>query len=337
MRQGTFPSTLRGDMDDAPKSDDFDAAVGGRAEPEIELPVVAGRQCVPVRLLPHLTNWWPLSPDRVAELLGTGEPLQGHRWEIFAYLLRRDGTYSKVLPGVWANLSEKLAALAAELKKAEVVPELGRKEWERRSVETLPSACFLWRNELEAQFSTTYKRHRFIRARPEVRPRTKAEYAGELRMLVRSDDSADFDGMQRRALDDTTTLDGDGSLYFAPVLTREARQLAFEGFDEHFPGVAKLQSQGGRSVRNKGRRDVLVPLIEKAQEMCDERFDTASVWARLCVMADQRPPPPPLIGRDDDGALRFRRGSLDKVAFFKRSDLSKRLRRQAEKARSGYR
>jgi hypothetical protein len=293
MRQGTLPGTLRGDMDDAPKSHDFDAAVGGHAEPEIELPVVAGRQCVPVRLLPHLTNWWPLSPDRVAELLGTGEPLQGHRWEIFAYLLRRDGTYSKVLPGVWANLSEKLSVLAADLNRSEVVPELGREEWERRSVETLPSACFLWRDELEAQYSKTYKRHRFVRARPEARPKTEAEYADELQKLIHSGDAADFDRIQQQALDVTTTLDGDGSLYFSPVLTREARQLAFEGFDRPVPAEAEPQSHGVRSVSYKGRRDVLVPLIEKAQDMCDDRFDTASVWAKLCAMADQKPPPPP--------------------------------------------
>lgn len=198
--------------------------------PEIDLPLIQGRQCVPVRLLPFMTNWWPLSPDRIAELLGAGEPLHGSRWRIHSNVLVNGGGFTRVLPGTWASISRKLEVLAIELRRSEELEGQKEDEWERRSVELLPAACFVWRDELEPEYERTYKKHTFIRRRAGVRLHSEIEAAAELEVLVHSIDPVQLERIQQRALDDTIQLDGDGSLNFAPVMTEKDLQLAFEGF-----------------------------------------------------------------------------------------------------------
>ena len=78
--------------------------------------------------------------------------------------------------------------------------------------------------------------------------------------------------------------------------------------------------------------DVMTPLIGKAQAASSDPLDVAEVWAAMCAMADLRPPPAPLIGRDDE-SLKYRSGGADVVELFTRKKLGQRLKRMAEKAR----
>ena len=201
-----------------------------RDQCEVVLPELDGRECVPVRLLPFLTNWRPLSPDRITELLGAGEPLRGLRWRISAYILRKDATRIRVLPAAWARLTEKLAVLAFDLRRSEEFEGQNNDEWERRSVAMLPAACFVWRDELEAEYERTFRNHAFIRLGPGAKQLSEAESEAELAALTSSTDPAEIDGIQERALEATTCLEGDGSLHFAPLLTEAEHEMAFEGF-----------------------------------------------------------------------------------------------------------
>lgn len=69
------------------------------------------------------------------------------------------------------------------------------------------------------------------------------------------------------------------------------------------------------------RRDVLAPVIERAQSMCDgDKTDTAKVWAQLEVLADNEVPP--LLAATDKG-IKYSHKSKNK--YFTRDALDKRL------------
>ena len=88
-------------------------------------------------------------------------------------------------------------------------------------------------------------------------------------------------------------------------------------------------------VRKEGgtRRDELTPLIDDAVHACGGTEDPSRVWAHLCKIAEGKSPPPPLICRDDTGALKYRQANSDVPGFFDIKALRKRLRRRADKAR----
>ena len=46
----------------------------------MKLPIVDGRECVPVRLLPFLTRRQTLSPDNVAQAFSRSHPFGARRW-----------------------------------------------------------------------------------------------------------------------------------------------------------------------------------------------------------------------------------------------------------------
>lgn len=93
------------------------------------------------------------------------------------------------------------------------------------------------------------------------------------------------------------------------------------------PVPVQAQSNTGRvhKAAGGGRRDVLAPLIERAQADSSDPSDVAQVWARLRRMAERDDRPPPLYGLDDAGIMYDKGG---KPATFTRDALSKRLGRQ---------
>lgn len=75
------------------------------------------------------------------------------------------------------------------------------------------------------------------------------------------------------------------------------------------------------------RRDLLTPLVVKAQNTCDDRYDTAAVFTVLKSWAEQKTPPAPLEGLTEDGKIQWR-DSNDKLQALRRSALAKRLKSQ---------
>ena len=70
------------------------------------------------------------------------------------------------------------------------------------------------------------------------------------------------------------------------------------------------------------RRDVLTPVIERAQRRCHNSKDSAEVWANLLVLAEKKSAP--LFGATDEGLQYLKGGD---AAIFTRDALSKRLAR----------
>ena len=112
--------------------------------------VIEGREAIPVRAIPLLTDWEVLSPDELAQAL-TGEDEFSRSF--------RDLTAYRLVGGVavsqrwWANGPvRKLQALTERIKHTEITHEIGYDQWKSESLPLLPDGVYLWRDEFERCF-----------------------------------------------------------------------------------------------------------------------------------------------------------------------------------------
>ena len=109
---------------------------------------VDGRWCVPVRMLPYLTDWDPLSPDVVASMFARSNLIL-HKWSLISYRLHVDSTYTEVSPQSWATIEANLRDLAAGMATKGQL----HMEWQKAAVEELPAHVFVWLDELTEKSS----------------------------------------------------------------------------------------------------------------------------------------------------------------------------------------
>ena len=83
------------------------------------------------------------------------------------------------------------------------------------------------------------------------------------------------------------------------------------------------------SPRKLQRRDLLAPLIERAQRECSDPLDTPAVFAVLMRMTEAREKP--FIGGITEDGIQWEDGD-DKMHYFSKKMLSDRLRRQVKHA-----
>jgi hypothetical protein len=116
--------------------------------------LIDGREAVPVRAIPLLTNWETMSPDIVARALAWDEDsIRFEGLQAFHYDNR-----PRALPATWwENVAcRKLRALRDSIKAAELTHETGLQEWRQKSIEVLPAGVFVWRDEFEPMHCRRY-------------------------------------------------------------------------------------------------------------------------------------------------------------------------------------
>lgn len=121
--------------------------------------VIEGREAVPVRAIPFLTDWNFLYPDVLAETLaGTGGETQSLFGELHAY--RREGGKVIGIPERWwASFAvRKLTALNEQIKAAEPSHEVGYQQWRDESLAKLRGGAFVWKDELDAFHRSNWDR-----------------------------------------------------------------------------------------------------------------------------------------------------------------------------------
>ena len=118
---------------------------------------INGRQALPVRAIPLLTDWRGLSPDQLAQILAG----DSDHWPSFdgltAYRLRPDGSTEPIPPRWWASwVVGKLQATSEAIEAAQTSHATGRQQWRSESLAQLPAGVFLWRDEFEAAHAREY-------------------------------------------------------------------------------------------------------------------------------------------------------------------------------------
>lgn len=118
---------------------------------------INGRQALPVRAIPLLTDWRGLSPDQLAQILAG----DSDHWPSFdgltAYRLHPDGSTEPIPPRWWASwVVGKLQATSEAIEAKQTSHATGRQQWRSESLAQLPAGVFLWRDEFEAAHAREY-------------------------------------------------------------------------------------------------------------------------------------------------------------------------------------
>lgn len=112
--------------------------------------LIQGREAIPVRAIPLLTNWIFWTPDIVADVLaGHGDDhafvfgdLQAQRLE--------DGKLLAFPSSWWKSWpARELQALSQRIKATELTHEVGYQQWRSESLPVLPAGAFVWKDEFE--------------------------------------------------------------------------------------------------------------------------------------------------------------------------------------------
>lgn len=110
------------------------------------LPVLNGRRCVPVRLLPFLTDWDLLPPDVVAQLFASDRQHAFLGFGLVSFNLHEDLSFTEVLASSWVDHLLDLEELSQRLGES----GQGHEVWRARAVKLLPAGVFVWLDDLLA-------------------------------------------------------------------------------------------------------------------------------------------------------------------------------------------
>lgn len=118
---------------------------------------INGRQALPVRAIPLLTDWHGLSPDGLALILAG----DSDRWPSFdgmtAHRLHTDGRTEAIPPRWWASwVVCELEATGSSIKAKQISHATGRQQWRHESLAQLPAGVFVWRDEFEPAHARAY-------------------------------------------------------------------------------------------------------------------------------------------------------------------------------------
>lgn len=269
--------------------------------------MIEGREAIPVRAIPLLTNRETMSADAVALALAWDEHFFRFRG-LQAY--RLEGENLRPVPATWwENIAYRnLKALSDSIRATEITHETGLQEWRRESLRVLPAGTFVWKDEFEPLHVRRYR-------------------PGGMAFLAKSGHVMAQDEQERRV-----TLDFDP---FIP--DPEIGRLVMDGFEpmtmasandkpiqQSAAGVAPIVPQPNsepKTRRHKLRKNSLDAPIEKAIELAGNQ-DTAAVYVQLRELALNCEPP--FTGALDGDQLCYTNDN-NKLAKLSKGALGKRL------------
>ena len=118
---------------------------------------INGKDALPVRAIPLLTDWRGLSPDGLAQILAG----DSDHWPSFdgltAHRLHTDGSIEAIPPRWWRSwVVDKFQAISHTIKANQTSHETGRQQWRCASLAQLPAGVFVWRDEFETAHTMEY-------------------------------------------------------------------------------------------------------------------------------------------------------------------------------------
>lgn len=204
---------------------------------------IDGREAIPVRAIPLLTDWNFFSPDVVAAVFaGTG----GDRAFVFGDLLAHslvDGQVQPISKRWWKSWSvRELQALSEQIMATQLTHEEGYGKWRRESLEVLPAAAFVWKDEFEVLHSKNWNdRYQVLNCSvPEDSATGQAAPVDEkLSTFI------------RRAL---AQLDNWRTLNYSPFMQPDLRGIVMEGFESEPTSqrrAAYINSNAAQDVKTR--------------------------------------------------------------------------------------
>jgi len=119
---------------------------------------IHGREAIPVRAIPLLTNWKTMNPDMVAMALAWDDDF--HQFNgLCAYPYENGNIGNAVDATWWENFPRrKLKALSERIRATQISHETGYGEWRSKSLPILPAGVFVWKDEFEPRYAQKYGR-----------------------------------------------------------------------------------------------------------------------------------------------------------------------------------
>ena len=118
---------------------------------------INGRQALPVRAIPLLTDWRGLSPDQLAQILAGDSDFWPSFDGLTAYRLNPDGSTEPTPPRWWASwVVRKLKAVSEAIEATQTSHETGYQQWRAQALAQLPAGVFVWREEFESAHAQEY-------------------------------------------------------------------------------------------------------------------------------------------------------------------------------------
>lgn len=215
---------------------------------------IQGREAIPVRALPLLTNWRFMAPDVAAHVLGgTGGNVDIFVTKFvaesgdFQALRFAGGVPEKISKSEWGDVLLELQSLADTTKATEPIEVAGYLAWKKQSPGLLPAGAFVWKDDYQRLHDENWNRRcRFLvcaleggadETDDEDEPRKVVDEDALPKELTRV--------KQEKARD---KLEGDGPLMhnireslvklmrwkvpdYSPFMNADLQQLVLEGFD----------------------------------------------------------------------------------------------------------
>ena len=123
---------------------------------------IDGREAIPVRAIPFLTQWEVMSPDEVAEALSDDEDCHFGAFVGLRAFRIAGGQPIEIPPLFWENIvSRQLQGISDQIKASQVTHATGYSAWREAAVKVLPPDAFVWRNEYEPRFKQAFSKSNF--------------------------------------------------------------------------------------------------------------------------------------------------------------------------------
>ena len=205
-----------------------------------------GREAIPIRAIPLLTDWTRMRPDQIAAALAWDLT---HHWQFQGLTAFRieDGTMRSI-PNTWWNSfpRRELKALQDRISSNQISHETGYQEWREQSLIALPAGVFVWRDEYEPMYYRT------------VGPSSRI-------FNVDTGDGVPDPGLLPYV-----------QLQFAPFIPdAETQRIVMDGFagasSERFRGPSGSIASSPRTESKEGRQDRRLGLCEAAGLTMDSR------------------------------------------------------------------
>ncbi len=113
---------------------------------------INGREAIPVRAIPLLTDWG-ITPLTLASILAETEPLIRMR-AVHAYYVSGDCLPVRVYPKSWDCIEADIDALTEKHRALETTPNERYSIWRRDSIVALPAGMFVWKDEFETEWGS---------------------------------------------------------------------------------------------------------------------------------------------------------------------------------------